>query len=89
MKLLANFLQKLVPVQIGFNVSSKPVVRIKVDVLMDKETMAVVVVIKEEEEVHVVEEIEGVVVNQDEVADNVIMLMQHPIITLALAVAIL
>ena len=88
MKLLANFLQKLVPAQIGFDVSSKPVVLIEVDVLMDREIMAVVVVIKEEEEVHVVV-VEGVVVNQDEVADNVIMLMQHLIITLALAVAIL
>ena len=79
----------MVPAQIGFDVFSKPVVWIEVDVLMDKETMAVVVVIKEEEEVHVVVEIKGVVVNQDEVADNVIMLMQHPITTLALAVALL
>ena len=76
----------LVLTRIGFDVSSKPVAQIEVDVLMDKETMAVVVVIKEEEEVHVVEEIKGVVVNLDEVVDNVTMLMQHPITTHALAV---
>ena len=87
MKLLVNFHQKWVQAPIGFAVFKKPVVA-EVAVLMDNKTVAEVAEIKDVEEVNVVV-VEEVVVNQDKVADNVIMEILHLIIILALAVAIL